>query len=155
MSDLNNEILEAIQRNLPGMMANELAQYLEATKKDKNDLAVIKMQLKTTEEAFRLKVDELASEKVARQLAEAELAEGMQLVKNAKQIIETHELKLMQVKLDAAQNQTNTVIRLVEKVFGHPSVTVAKSGQIPVAMIGGGVTTTYSSESETTIQSKV
>ena len=82
----------------------------------------------------------------------ASLQEDLSTHEDLRELLEVQELQeealrvkeqsldylILEVKLECAEQRNKELFSLVEKVFGHPSVTISKNSNIPIAVDGGG-----------------
>lgn len=147
---LAQDILSAIEANLPSLTATQLKEVLNKAFEDADKRVWLETELKKEIEnakslhrevdGLRAKIAELESREANVQTLEKELREKLQTI----------EIDKMTIKLEAANQRCMVVEQLVTKVFSHPYVTVAKSsnGQHPGGVYFNNTETTTTSESK-------
>lgn len=163
MSDIKllNKINELAVEHLPEATAGALKQHLARI----DSLEADNERLENTVEADAVQIRQLNGQikKLKDELYKHDcLFNREAAAKKREQEIEDRERALdsqiAKLKQDEAEKRVGTIERLVDKVFGHPSVTVSNSREIatPVANGDGYGHVEYKTvhESETTIESK-
>lgn len=138
MKNLKNQMLELVKENLPEATAGEMKKYIESAEATKKELTKAEKKISILENAIK------EAEKVAK--LEREIKESLEEVikETAEKIADVEERekilikgeselenKLLRIELDCAYNSSNQIMSLVEKVFGHPSVTVTNTKTTP------------------------
>lgn len=156
------EIEKIIRDNLPEATAKEMKKYLE-------EAEGIKAQLEEADAHIKVQNTLMAAKDVSLGLLEAKVqtdeamnAQGEALEKREMEVADReHNIKLeiAEIKLNAAIGSNHAVMGLVDKVFGHPSVTVSRTKEIPVRIpaengCSGWVAKENCNESETTTEGK-
>ena len=135
------QIQEVISRNLPEATALEMKKFIEEAEETKDSLELLEEKLsaslvvnKDQQEFINILQRDLDSHENLRILLEAqEVQEEVLRVKE-----QSLDYLILEVKLECAEQRNKELFSLVEKVFGHPSVTVSKNSSVPVPVSGGG-----------------
>jgi len=159
---LEKSIQELIQKNLPGIAANELSKFIEESKKLEKDLELSNDKIKKQEELIK-KLDDIISQ------LKLDI-QNLEKLQNTKELLDIRGEKLrkeeiefsnkvLSIQLSESINRNEMLFQLVNKVFGHPSVTIIKKEKgienIPVEGGGNGImgtvfTQNYNKEITTT-----
>ncbi len=138
---MEQEIKKIIEQHLPEQTASVMKEFIEKAEATERQLTVANNMLKEqkeTIEKYQEKEDQLAEAgdklEAARSLMEANEKRKIGLDDEARNmrcsIIET-EMKMMKFNI-------NNMTSLVEKVFGHPSVSITRNIPVPVEMTSQG-----------------
>lgn len=156
MSILNLEIQETIRKNLPSAIADELTIFLKETKDLEKSFEEVIKDLKKTEKENTLLKEELGKkENLIQDFEKLQLREE-EIFKKEKEL----EVTLLQKELELKNKSSEELFRLVDKIFGHPSVTITRSsnGQVPIPIDNGqwaSTVDTHNSETTITTETKV
>ena len=147
---LAQDILSAIEANLPSLAASQLKEVLNKASEDAENRAWLEAELKKELEktkSLQQEVHQLYA-KVGYLEAKAEQVE--ELEKELTKKLQTIEIDKMTIKLEAANQRCMVVEQLVTKVFSHPYVTVAKTsnGQHPGGVYFNNTETISTTESK-------
>lgn len=155
--NIENELLEIIERNLPSQTANALSKYLDQAVAAQEALALKNTSydilskehkdLSNLYSSLHEEVKELRKNKDEVEVLKTEL----------KKKLETIEIDKMKIHVESYTRERETMLRLVDKVFGHPNVTIASgnSHTIPGSAANNWIQTTESTTGyETHTQSK-
>ena len=136
MKRMTDEILSLVKKNLPEATALALKDYLADAENNKEKSKQLEKDIehkrKTISENNGLIVS--LKEKLDSQEKQEILKEN-----NDKKFLELEEkernlyLKIARIQRDEAIKQAEILYKLVDKVFGHPSVTIATHKKIPLA----------------------
>jgi uncharacterized protein (DUF3084 family) len=148
---LAQDILSAIEANLPSLAASQLKEVLNKASEDAENRAWLETELKKEIAQAKSLQQEVYQLKTQVEYLEAKAERVEELEKELREKLQTIEIDKMTIKLDAANQRCMVVEQLVGKVFGHPYVTVGKTsnGQHP-----GGVYFT-NTETVSTTETKV
>lgn len=151
---LTNKVQQAIKESLPQQVAEEMQQFIKDSLDKDAEISLLKNN-----------IDKLAKSNVDREQEIIELQnlklKSIELNKKEKELLKK-ELTLDNIllKQDIAnlEKRNKDVMRLVEKVFGHPEVTISRTRDrnFPIESSPGYNTVQYTVEvdSETTKTSK-
>lgn len=130
MNTLEQDLKEAIKKNLPAQAAGELKKFIEEAEQTKSDLEDTKEVLESTRK-------KLAQERKINQDMSEKLVKQQEMDKREEDCTKREEevsIRERDIQLELAQNEINMLNaknqnthELVAKVFGHPSVTVNNS----------------------------
>lgn len=162
-NDVNADIRKIIAENLPATTAGVMSDYITEAERTKDDLAAA--GIKITAQEVEMKIKNSTIEKLKEQVSEINVykTRDMEVAKMAEELrIEKRDidLKIALIELDAANDRNDKIEQLVEKVFGHPSVTVSTSKIKPLMPDENGNTpylegrTMVETEDTTTTKSK-
>ena len=148
---MEEKIKEAIANDLPNQVGQELQKRLVKAEQDAADLKSCKKlntdYLQATKDRDE-KIKELEAKLNKQETTDKKLKE----IKEAEQQMA---VTLAELKKSAAERERDTVIKLVEKVFGHPSVTIERFGSKDVAVPNDHYNTPTSyNHTETTTETK-
>ena len=163
MTDLTKEMQKIIEENLPAATAGVMKSYIEEAEVTKQNLAEADKTIEAQIKNITLKEDEIRALKRELEGAKNQLQEQDEL-KSAQEALSIRErdlqLEIANIRLQSADDRNATVERLVDRVFGHPSVTVSTYKDVMVPIEGGNGCSGYAhkengvTESQTTTQSK-
>ncbi|RLA83414.1 MAG: hypothetical protein DRG78_04500 [Epsilonproteobacteria bacterium] len=152
---ITEEINKAIDANMPAAVASQYKKFIEEAER-----TIIK--LKTAEEKILI-VESNKKDLIKERDKLKEELEYYKKLKLDESVIIERELKLsktiLENKLENAEQRNTDVLRLVDKVFGHPSVTVSTTSNKTLSVESGGDACGYTipvvdSETSTTTESK-
>lgn len=162
---MQSEIKAIIAEHLPAQTAGVMKEFIEKAEATEDELDIanglIKKQMKIIEDF----------EKREAKLAEADTklqdARDIMIATDERRILLDEETRnfrctLMEKELEMNKLHLGNLSLLVDKVFGHPNVTITRTGQIPVAaseynaqnMMSGGEMLESVSETESTTEGK-
>ena len=159
MNTLEQDLQEAIKKNLPAQAAGELKKFIEEAEETKIELADKQELLKNTRE-------NLENERKVNQEMAAKLITQQEMDKREQACTKREEevtIRERDIKLELAQNEINMLNaknqnthELVSKVFGHPSVTVNNSSTREVmGQVDEYGNTVYNPNRDTLIDSEI
>ena len=130
--NLTKEVQEAIARNLSSATASELKKFIEEGQKAIDQIVSLheKIAKQTQELDEQSKIIISLKEMIS---AEETLAKREITVRDFERKLDNEILK---IRLGESERRNNELFKLVDKVFGHPSVTISKTGTMPVAVAG-------------------
>ena len=140
MSNINIDIQEAIKKNLSGQVAGELSRVLEEYDSLKRKLPIANdkathfeketLNLKLNYDNLKHDYDELVKEV-------GDLNEREMVISRVENNLEIDKMKLQLIMTEKSKVE---MLSLVDKVFGHPSVTISntKTMNHSVPVEGGG-----------------
>lgn len=152
---LSEKIQKAINENMPQMVGEELKQMIEGYHKLQQNNEDLKNKIESLEENNKSLIKELKN-------AQRSLIKYQEL-EQQKEDIEERERNLKvttaMLERDAEKDKCKTILALVNKVFGHPNVTIERReyGNIPMGLKNDGYTSSgYKdiTKTETTTQGK-
>ena len=130
MTDLLDSLKEAIRASLPEATAGELQEFIKQAQFDKSELNRVSEKL----EAQRISLDtllktnsSLSNELVDHESIEAKNSKLEERERNVLKREESIEVLLLRKELELCKDSKFDMLRLTEKVFGHPEVTVSNS----------------------------
>jgi len=152
--ELTQDMLEVIRKHLPSQTAGQLKaaldrlEHLEQVAEERR-VAIEQRDIQVAD--LRAQVDLLQENLRLADDLEAKAIELDTLDHQLKKREDRIDMAVNTTKMDMMKSHIDTIERLVEKVFGHPgvSVTTYKSGNVPVAD-QYGISQHQSSETETT-----
>ncbi len=133
--DLNEDMKKLIAENLPAATAGAMSDFIVEAEKTRDDLVhaetAIKNQTNTikSKEAIIEKLEEQVCEINAFKKRDKAVAEREEALQVRERDIK---LEVANIQLDAANDRNDKIEQLVEKVFGHPSVTVSTYRTKPI-----------------------
>ena len=163
MSDITKEMQELIEKNLPSATAGVMTKYIKEAEKTKDDLVESESQVKSLLKQlieWKTKTEKLERLKSYWQNLnerEASLAKETESLRVRERDIK---LEIANIRTAEANNRNIIIERLVEKVFGHPSVSVSTYKNIPIMSDAATGAVPYQSgsatenETTTTVESK-
>lgn len=140
MENLKSQMLELVKANLPEATAGEMKKYIESAEETKKQLSMCEKKVVKLEKYIIDSEKDADTEREAKKLLELVIKEGAAKIEEveAREIILKEsermlENTILKTELKCAHSSNDQVVRLVEKVFGHPSVTVTnmKSTSLP------------------------
>jgi len=159
--DITAELQAVITKSLPEATANEMKRFIEEANATSINLEKANYKIeelnshvqKMEKEINRLKTFE--QKDVDLQMKEKALAaKSLELEEKER----NQKMAILETKLDMVNKGQEQIVRLVEKVFGHPSVTVSTSRQVQQRVDEYGnpryLPTEYLNDSTVTTQSK-
>ena len=131
---IEKQLQEVIANNLPAATAAELQKHLEYCKQLQKAYEVICNELNEANKA----IHELKSYKDAIK----DIEEREHSIEIKRKSLDKQEqalnVALLEKERDMLKDNTDKLYALVDKVFGHPSVSVTTHRDIPLAVDGGG-----------------
>lgn len=158
MDDLKNQMLNLVKESLPEATAGEMKKYIEDAEAIKKSLTKAKDEIHAAKEAIiglteenkcllsELKAFKKREEDIKTKTDDLDAREDL-VGKRERDILNT----VLQNQLIAAEKTQGDILRLVEKVFGHPGVSISNSKTIGHPQVGG-VYTADTFDSETIIK---
>lgn len=133
--ELNKEILEAIEKNLPSMTAGRLSEYIEQAKNNEARIEELEKFLKAEKEkseARKKVIDQLNEQ--CEELKRHLMAQDDLIAREEALAEEQRNLKvtLLEHKLMYTENSETKLLNLVDKIFGNPYVKRTVATQVPV-----------------------
>jgi hypothetical protein len=132
MSDLNKQIVDVIQSQLPAQTAGVLKAYLEETSSSLKELKACKEALK--EKTEELRDSQRENDKISKALAIFKNRE--QLLESAEFDVRERERKLdvamLNLQVQEANNRAKICFDLVDRVFKNPTYVKQTIGDIPM-----------------------
>lgn len=145
---MNKEIREAIEKNLPAQVAGEMKKFIENAERDAADLEANKHTIKNLESELKaLQGLKLEEDSVNRREIELNQRE---IDLDARE--RNFALQQAELRIELLTSNMNNMKELVNKVFGHPNVTVSSHKEVPLVSRDGyqnGTAHTYDSETQT------
>jgi len=134
-NDLLKGLEEVIAANLPAQAAGQMAEFIRQAEQTKKDLAASKkwIENQNVEIEFKNVKNKFLEETLTTYKDIAEREEILLIAEETLRI-RTNELELTicQTKLMESERRVAVVERLVDKVFGHPSVTICNTIDKPI-----------------------
>lgn len=158
MTDITKEMRRIIEENLPAATAGAMKDFI--TQSEINDgrlkqaheecetLAKKNETAQKENDGFAARVKELEK----RVLTETELTSRKLKVEEGERGLE---LRIAEIKLQGANDRNSKIEQLVEKVFGHPTVTVSRSKTVPIMVNQGEGCAPYQSGSESHFEDEI
>lgn len=128
--ELPTEIQDLISKTLPEATAKEMKKFIENAEETVCELALSRNANKNLQDAVAGLKEEIARLRVFEEQAKWLNDKEKNLAILADEVSEQQknlEVKELEIRLDAATNSNAEILRLVDKVFGHPSVRVETS----------------------------
>ena len=138
---MKDELLSVIEKNLPAATAGVMKDFIADAE---NNKAKLKKQEKTISELqdtiTKLQEELKGSHKLIRKQEEVDkLKQSLATLDTTLSERERNiDVTLLQLKLEMMTDRNERIERLVDKVFGHPSVTVSSCKDVALAVPGGG-----------------
>lgn len=164
MTDITQEMQKLIEANLPAATAGAMKDFIREAERKSDDLAESETQIKD----LMGQISRLQTENAG---INERLADQEELANRVRDVIDQEEkmairerdinLEVAKIKLMAANDRNTAIERLVEKAFGHPSLSVSTHRNRPIMHDPGPGCTPYQAgsvtedETTTTTQSKV
>lgn len=165
MSTLENDIIDAIDKDLPAQVAGRLKVRLEKTDGLENQLAEANQMINTLQQEIADITEKLSKhEDLVKMSAVLDMREANIETRDKALVRREDSLKceLAEQRVVHAEQSKKELLTLVDKVMGHPAVTITRDTAVPIApgpkdQYGN---TSYGlvekhQESETTTESKV
>jgi hydroxylamine reductase (hybrid-cluster protein) len=153
MTDITKELRDIIEKALPAQTANAMADFIEEAEATKEKLRQTEELLDAAQHSLAEKDEEIAT-------LNDDIHEATLIINTRKALEEREEavalrerdlnLTLAETRLEMTMASMATVERLVEKVFGHPSVTVSTSRNVAVPCESNGYLSRESEDEVTT-----
>jgi hypothetical protein len=163
MKKITEEMQELIAKNLPAATAGAMSDFIKDAEKTKEELEKANGDL----EIFGIKMSDLnrrfsdLKSKVQDQaFIDQKLEELRSLEEKVSEREKNLDLRIVEIRLECAENRNSKVESLVEKVFGHPSVSVSSYKSKPLVCDPGNgcaqyeTGRTFEDETKTTTKSK-
>lgn len=141
MADLENKIIELIKTSLPEQMQGAFKSFIEDIEAKTKQLAILQEKNKCLEsrnqaladvsQKYELLYNELSLDLKQWESREAFIAEREKLCKEKENC---HDVKIANIRLEAAENKTSAIFTLVDKVFSNPRFVQTKSYNTPVVI---------------------
>lgn len=132
MTSITQEVQKAIEQNLPSATAGVMKDFIKEAEATKTKLTITEeenTELKQTIHNLKAKLDHINNLEERENKLEERTQETNDKAYNL-------DLQISSIRLEEAGKRQEVVERLVDKVFGHPSVTITKNTHLPVD--GGG-----------------
>jgi hypothetical protein len=127
LNNITKEIREAIESNLPAATAGVMSDFITEAENTKDELVLIqKINKKQTSEIEEQKI--IISQLSALKYQKKDLEKKEATLRIRERDLN---LEIVQIKLEAANARNEKIESLVEKVFGHPAVSVSTNKSIP------------------------
>jgi len=152
MNTITKEMQEIIEKNLPAQTAGAMSDFIKDAEETKDALAIAADKIDTLEMQKNVYEKENVQLKHSIQ-QQSKLTEREKKLEEQTEALRIRErdlkLEIAEIQLNAANDRNNKVEQLVEKVFGHPSVSVSTYKSKPIMVGGDNGCTPYQSGSAT------
>lgn len=141
MEKFTEEMQKLIEANLPASTAGAMKDFIKKAEETKQRLARIEDICEQQKEATERRNIEIIDLKIKVSTLNSYKSREKEIVKQEEALrIRERDIKLeiATVRLQAADDRNNKIESLVEKVFGHPSVTVSTLKTKPVMSTSDG-----------------
>lgn len=130
MRDFNNELEDIIAKNLPAQTAAQMSEFIKAAEATSKELSSIKNELESgREEANRLRKN--ISDLEALKNSEEDVANRSSSLDSRERALDARErgfdMEILTLRVELMQEGRSSEHELVDKVFGHPSVTIKRT----------------------------
>jgi len=149
MNNMNNQLIELINANMPGIQAQAMQEYIEQAEKDKKNLKSAQSSIDTLRADHNKQDEEITSLK-------ARVRDLVPFKTKHEEVLEKERdlrVQMAEMRVEEAEKRATSIESLAQTMFRNASVrkTVSSFGSTPVAVAGYVINESYNNTTTETL----